>query len=109
VSAAEQGASHAELCELLDTYAELLGSPSLRYPTRSEIQAALGGFVDTLGNLHSEPGDDRDVLTLAEHRREIGMCPDGGDHWYADCGPHECPTWREAAYEDHMADTGRLR
>lgn len=97
----DTGASHAEVCDLLRTYAKLLGEGGTRQPTRAEIAEALGGFADTFDRLHGEPGPDLDGLTLAEHRTEIGMCPDGDDHWAADCHGYECRSWcddRDANY-----------
>lgn len=107
---AAQGASHAELCDLLDHFGRVIKATPARDLDPKAIASALGGFADTLGNLHSEPGDDHDVLTVAEHAKEIGLCPDSGGHFYGPaCRPHECPTWRQAEYEDYVADTGRLR
>lgn len=107
---AAQGASHAELCDLLDHFAAVIKVTPARQLDPPSIASALIGFADTLGNLHTEPGDDRDVLTVAEHAKEIGLCPDSLDHFYGPaCGPYECPTWRQAEYEDYVADTGRLR
>ena len=104
------GASHADLCTLLDEFAVLIRNATPREIDLSKVAEALGAFADTLGNLHSEPGDDRDSLTLDEWRAEIGICTDSGDHFYGEaCRPQECPTYREACYEDYMAETGRLR
>jgi hypothetical protein len=104
------GASHADLCALLGEFAAVVKATPARQLDPAAIADALAGFADTLGNLHSEPGDDRDVVTVAEHRAEIGLCPDSGDHFYGPaCRQHECPTWRQAAYDDYVADTGRLR
>jgi hypothetical protein len=102
------GASHADLCKLLDEFATVIRST--RHLDGEKIADALGGFADTLANLHSESGDDRDALTVDEHRAAIGICPDGGAHFFGPaCRPHECPTFLTADYEDYMADTGRLR
>jgi hypothetical protein len=105
----ERGATHAELCELLDRYAKAIGETAYILDLKA-VADALGGFADTLGNLHSEPGDDTDVLTVAEHAKEIGLCPDSLDHLYGPaCRAHECPTYATAEYEDRVAETGRLR
>lgn len=82
------GASHAELCLLLTEYATVIRST--RHLDGEKVADALAGFADTLQNLHSEPGDDRDALTLDEWRAEIGLC---GDHLTADCHVHQCESY----------------
>ena len=50
-----------------------------------------------LDDLASELRGTRGPNTLAQHRDEIGLCPDGGGHWggsWGHCDTHDCPTYK---------------
>lgn len=108
------GATLLEVAQVYEGYVKALTADDGPIPKqwREEIAGALGAITDALHNqiTDPQPADYRDPCTAEEIARELGLCPDSGDHLYSSaCAAHECPTWRTAEYEDHIADTGRLR
>lgn len=106
------GATPAEIARVFAEYVAALTASDGPLPagSRKEVADQLAGFVDAMANQIGAPADDRDVDNIDEWRRHAGLCPDAGDHLYGPtCRRYECATWLEAEYEDHVADTGRLR
>lgn len=95
------GATQVEIHAIYEDYIRVLTAPGGPLPAhlREKVADVLGGFGDAWRNQidDPEPADTRDVSTVAEIRRDAGLCPDGGDHFHGSgCAPHECPTWRES-------------
>lgn len=108
------GATLLEAAEVYDRYVKALCAADgpIPFAWRKEVGDALGGLVDALHNqiTDPEPADSRGPQTAEEIAAELGLCPDSQDHLFSSaCGAHECPTWRQAEYDDHVAETGRLR
>lgn len=107
-------ATAADLSELAAQYASALYDLSRDMDVRGRRAAADAKALRFLGadftRLQADPTSDDDRLTVADWRAELGLCPDGDPHFGgAQCSGHECPTYRQATYDDHIADTGRLR
>jgi hypothetical protein len=108
------GATLLETAKVYEDYVKALCADDGPIPAgwRKEVAGALGALIDALHNqiTDPEPADSRDACTAEEIAKELGLCPDSGDHLYgAACASYECPTWREAEYEGYVADTGWLR
>lgn len=95
---------HTGLLVVLREYAEALKEGRHLARSRECIASALDGFADTLGNLHDEGG--RDSLTLREHRKELGLCEDGGEHFAERCHLFECETWWEHRQDERLDAIG---
>lgn len=101
------GATREELVKLLELYVDLLTDRKFQPPDLRTVEQSLGRFNEALTEL--QPGE-RDGESEEEWRRAIGMCPDDNGHWYGtQCGPYECPTWREQEAEEHFAEVGAWR
>lgn len=103
----ETGATYGELVEVLELWHKVLADTAGQRraePGRhhrnvaacvAEYTQAVCDLIECISNSHTEAGPDKSSEPLAWHRREVGLCPDGGDHWYGDCGLYECRTWRD--------------
>lgn len=91
----DTGATYEQLAEVLETWHKVLADtsePNMAARVR-EHSRAVRELVECVSNLHMEAGPDRSAEPVSYHRREVGLCPDEGDHWLADCPDRECPNW----------------
>ena len=111
----DDGATLREIGEVFAAYVEAVTAhdgPVLP-GYRVEVRDALAAFRDALQNQieYPEPADTRDSMTLAEWRKEIGLCPDTADHFAARCHRYQCRTFVDDLAAEHpfvpVAELGR--
>lgn len=108
------GATQVEIHEIFEAYVKVLTAADGPLPAqwREDVAKVLGGFGDAWRNQidDPEPADLRDVSTVEEIRKEAGLCPDAGDHFYgAECHDYECPTYRLERADELAAEAGVWR